>query len=185
MKELTFITGNPYKAKYLSEYFHLPIAHRKLDLPEIQSLDLEEVVRDKVRRAYDILGTPVLVEDVSFTFHALGKLPGPLIKWFMSSLGNEGMCKMLDGYDDRSAMISVMYALCDESGIHIFEGSVVGEISPMPKGNSNFGFDPIFIPNGSSKTHAEMTPDEKHETSMRKPAMQKLSAYLKIKGYDS
>lgn len=176
--KLTLITGNPSKAKYLADYFHIPVAHKKIDLPELQSLDLREIVEDKARRAYEVLGTPVLVEDVSLTFHALKRLPGPLIKWFLETLENDGMCKMLDGYDDRSASAEVMYGLCDGGAVIIFHGSIDGHIATEPRGETNFGWDPIFIPNGYSKTWAQMSGDEKHLTSMRKPALEVLATYL-------
>jgi len=178
MQKLTFITGNASKAKYLSDYFHLPVEHVKLDLHEIQSLDLKEVVEDKARRAYEMVKSPVLVEDVSLVFNDLKKLPGPLIRWFLETLGNDGLCRLLDGSSDRSALAEVEYAICDEKGVHTFRGSVEGIIAGEPKGETNFGWDPIFIPKGHSKTWAEMTGDEKHETSMRKIALEKVSAFL-------
>ncbi|MDO8451804.1 MAG: non-canonical purine NTP pyrophosphatase [bacterium] len=178
MQKLTFITGNAAKAKYLSNYFHLPVEHMKLDLQEIQSLDLKEVVEDKARRAYEIVKSPVIVEDVSLVFTGMKKLPGPLIKWFLETLGNEGLCRLLDGSDDRSALAEVEYAICDESGVHTFRGAVEGMIAQSPKGETNFGWDPIFTPKGHSKTWAEMTDDEKHTMSMRKIALEKMSHFL-------
>lgn len=179
--EITFITGNAGKAKYLADYFHLPIDHLKLDLAEIQSLDLHAIVEDKAKRAYDLIKTPVLVEDVSLTFMALKKLPGPLIKWFLETLGNDGLCRLLDGAHDRNARAEVEFAICDANGVHTFNGSGEGVIADKPRGETNFGWDPIFIPKGYSKTWAEMTADEKHETSMRKIALEKVSAFLQEK----
>lgn len=178
MKKLTFITGNAGKAKYLSDYFHMPVDHLKLDLHEIQSLDLKEVVEDKARRAYEIVKSPVLVEDVSLVFHGLKKLPGPLIKWFLETLGNDGLCKLLDNVGDRSAFAEVEFAICDENGVHTFGGSIEGSISESPRGEMGFGWDPIFIPKGYNKTWAEMTDDEKHATSMRKIALMKMTKFL-------
>ena len=74
MKAITFITGNAAKAKYLGDYFHLPVEHVKIDLPEIQSLDLKEIVDEKARGAFRVLKKPILVEDSSLTFKALGCL---------------------------------------------------------------------------------------------------------------
>lgn len=85
VQKLTFITNNVRKAKYLSDYFHMPVKRIKLDLKEIQSVNLKEVVEDKARRAYEILKYPVLVEDVSLTFRLLKSLPSPLIKWFLNA----------------------------------------------------------------------------------------------------
>ncbi len=178
MKKLTFITGNAGKAKYLSDYFHTPIEHIKLDLQEIQSLNLKEVVEDKAKRAYEIIKSPVLVEDVSLAFGGLKKLPGPLIKWFLETLGNDGICNLLNKFEDRSAFAEVCFAICDENGVKVFNGEMEGSIAIEPKGEKGFGWDPIFIPKGYQKTWAEMTDDEKHATSMRKIALEKMVKYL-------
>lgn len=178
MQKLTFITGNAGKAKYLSDYFHLPVDHVRLDLNEIQSLDLKEVVEDKARRAYEEIKTPVLVEDVSLSFSALKGLPGPLIKWFLQALGNEGLCHVLDRFYDRSALAEVEFAICDETGVHTFRGAMEGVIAASPRGEMGFGWDPIFIPMGYDETWAEMSDDEKHATSMRKIALAKMSKYI-------
>ena len=180
MNKLTFITGNPAKAKYLSDYFHIPVDHIKLDLPEIQSTDLKEIVEDKARRAFDIVKTPVIVEDVSLVFHELKALPGPLIKWFIETLGNDGLCKLVDSYNNKTATAKVMFAICDKSGVRTFSGSIDGSITDTPIGKIGFGWDPIFIPDGYTETWAEMSNDEKHATSMRKIALQKMSEYLVI-----
>ncbi|MEK7460338.1 MAG: RdgB/HAM1 family non-canonical purine NTP pyrophosphatase [Patescibacteria group bacterium] len=179
MKKLTFITGNAHKAKYLSDYFHAPVDHVKLDLREIQSLDVEEIAMDKARIAYEIVKSPVLVEDVSLVFTSLKALPGPLIKWFLETFGNEGLCRLLDNHADRSATAKVSFALCDENGVHTFNGSVQGIIADSPRGEMGFGWDSVFIPKGHEKTWAEMEDDEKHETSMRKIALEKMAEYLR------
>ncbi len=180
MNKLTFITGNAGKAKYLSDYFHMPIEHTKIDLQEIQSLSLHDVVEDKARRAYEIVGSPVLVEDVSLTFLPMKALPGPLIKWFLDTLGNDGLCKLIDQYETRDAYAEVMFAVCDADGVHVFSGDCKGAIANTPRGEAGFGWDSIFIPSGHTKTWAEMTDQEKHETSMRKIALSKLSEFLGV-----
>lgn len=81
--EITFITSHAKKAEELSWHLSYPVIHRKLDLPEIQSLDPDTIVHFKAQEAYRVLRRPVLVEDFSLRFGALGKLPGPLIKWFL------------------------------------------------------------------------------------------------------
>lgn len=181
MKKLTFITGNPAKAKYLGNYFHIPVDHIKLDLPEIQSTDLQEIVEDKAKRAFEIIKSPVIVEDVSLVFHEMKSLPGPLIKWFLEALGNEGLCKLVSGFGSKQATAKVMFAICDDSGVHTFAGSMSGSIADTPRGEMGFGWDPIFMPDGFTKTWAEMTDDEKHNTSMRRQALEKMSEFLSSK----
>lgn len=87
MKPITFITGNQQKADYLSRYIGVPIKHQKMDLEEIQSLDLEEIVTHKALAAYKKIDEAVIVEDVSLEFEALGQLPGPFIKFFQAEIG--------------------------------------------------------------------------------------------------
>ena len=82
MTKVTFITGNPKKAEFLAKYLGLVVAHQKIDLDEIQSLDLRAIAGHKARQAFEVIGSPVLVEDVGLTFKSLGNLPGSFIKWF-------------------------------------------------------------------------------------------------------
>lgn len=178
MKELNFISSNLDKAKYLSDYFDISVKHRHLELDEIQSLDLKEVVLKKAKEAYRKIYEPVLVEDTSLVFKELGKLPGPLIKWFRKELDDEGLCHMLNHYPTREATAMVAYGYCDGKEAKAFIGEVEGTIARAPKGENGFGWDPIFIPKGYLKTWAEMTDDEKAETSMRKIALEKLREFL-------
>jgi len=178
MKKVIFISSNEGKLKYLKKYFNLPLENLKLDIPEIQSFNLKKIAENKARTAYAQIKKPVLVEDVSLEFKALANLPGPFIKWFLKSLGNDGLCRLLDGYKDRSAVAEVVFAFCDKSGVKFFSGRIEGEIAKTPKGKNGFGWDLIFIPKNYRKTWAEMTDDEKHETSMRKTALKKIKKYF-------
>jgi len=177
--ELIFITGNAAKAEQLGRHLDHPVAHKKLDLPEIQSLDLLEIIEHKTKEAYKQTGSPVLVEDTSLVFNALGRLPGPLIKWFLTELDNGGLCKILDGYEDRSCVAEVCFGLYDGKELKTFNGQTHGTVANSPRGERGFGWDPVFIPNGHEKTWGEMDTEEQEETSMRRVALKKLEAYLK------
>lgn len=179
MQSLTFITGNSEKAKLISWHLDVPVTHKKVDLVEIQSLDLSTIIEWKAKEAYSYVQSPVLLEDTSLRFCAWGKLPGPLIKWFFTELGTSGLCQLLDGYPDRSAEAAAMFGLYDGQALHTFASSREGSISLAPRGHNGFGWDPIFIPNGSEKTWAEMTIEEQEATSLRKMALEKLGKYLK------
>ncbi len=178
-KQITFITGNAAKAEQLARHLDFPVTHQKLDLLEMQSLDLREVVTNKAKEAYKHVQSSVLVDDTSVVFHALGRLPGPLIKWFVYELKNQGMCKLLDGYNDRSATATVCFGLYDGKNTHVFEGKITGKIANRPRGDNGFGWDSIFIPDGYTKTRGEMDQDEQDQTSPRRQALKKLEAYLK------
>src|SRR5258706_4968780 len=128
-QQITFITGNVRKAEELASYLNYPILHKKVDLIEIQSLNIYDIVKHKVTEAYNQIKSPVLVEDTSLIFPSLGKLPGPLIKWFSQELGNEGLCHMLNSYGDRSVVAQVVFGYFDGKDIKHFEGSMDGKIA--------------------------------------------------------
>ncbi|MDP3948692.1 MAG: non-canonical purine NTP pyrophosphatase [bacterium] len=176
---ITFITGNAAKAKQLKWHLGRETLHKKLDLPEIQSLNLREIVERKAKDAYEIIKSPVLVEDTSLVFKALGKLPGPLIKWFYEELGNEGICRIFAGQRNKSFIAEVCFGLYDGKELKTFSGKVYGTVAAKPRGKSGFGWDPIFIPKGYKKTWGEMSTEEQKKTSMRRIALKKLEIFLK------
>lgn len=178
MQNVTFITGNPHKAAYLAKWLGLPVGHRKLDLDEIQSLDLKEVVTHKARQAYELIGQPVIVEDAALAFTGMGRLPGTFIKWFVEELGNDGLIKLADSLPNRQATGTLMYAYCDGDRLELFEGVMKGSIARAPQGSDGFGFDPIFINDGYNVTRAEMDEETYAATSYRAEALQKLKAFL-------
>lgn len=158
--DVTFITGNQHKADYFAKLMDLPIRHQKVDLDELQSLDLHEIVEHKVRQAYDIVKRPVIVEDVSLEFTALGGLPGPFIKFFLEHSGAEGCCRMLDSFADRSATLRCTFGYYDGQKVRLFDSVTRGRISDHPRGENGFGFDGIFIQDGYDITYAEMVKEE-------------------------
>ncbi len=178
---LTFVTGNPSKAEQLALHLDIEVTHKKLDLDEIQSVSLEEIVKHKVMEAYKHIQGPVLVEDTSLVFEALGKLPGPLIKWFLQELDNEGLCHLLSGFQSRKAIAEVLFGYYDGNVFSTFKGTMKGTISETPRGERGFGWDPIFIPEGYEKTWGEMNMDEQIATSMRRQALQELAVFLSQK----
>ena len=159
-----FITGNQSKADYLSRQLGIDIEHQKVDLDELQSTDLHVIVGHKLRQAYAVVNKPVLVEDVSLSFNALGDLPGPYIKWFVEHAGAEVCCRMLDGFADRSAMIRCTFGYYDGEQMEFFDSELPGSISDHPRGKSGFGFDTFFINEGYDITRAEMTQEENERT---------------------
>lgn len=182
--KLTFITGNQDKADYLAKWLGIAVPHQKIDLPELQSLELEAVVAHKAREAYAQLGTPVLVEDVALSFAAFGTLPGTYVKWFLQEVGNEGMLRMLQGFDDRSATAHIMYGLYDGTTLHTFSGQTRGTVptevrsSEASAWKSSKSWNAIFVPDGSNKSYAEMTDEELQPFSHRAQAIKKLRAFL-------
>ena len=173
----TFITGNQNKADYLAKWLGLSMPHQKIDLDEIQALDLREVVEHKARQAYAVMKKPVLVEDVALTCTALQCLPGPFIKWFEKA-GLETVCRMLDGCTDRTTEARTIYGLFDGDTLLYFSGTMRGVIAEHPRGESGFGFDSIFINEGQPLTRAEMDEATYTKTSYRNEALARLKEYI-------
>lgn len=161
-KQPIFITGNQDKADYLARTLGIPLEHRKIDLDEVQSADPQKVVEHKVRQAYDLLQQPVLVEDTSLSFAALDGLPGPFIKFFNDAHnGLEMMCRMLDGFHDRSAYACAIYGYYDGTIVKFFEGRLDGLIVDHPRGSGGYGWDAIFEPVAyPGQTRAELSSDD-------------------------
>ncbi|MEO5950597.1 MAG: non-canonical purine NTP pyrophosphatase [Candidatus Saccharimonadales bacterium] len=177
MKNITFITGNQSKADYLAKYLGLPITHHKLNLDEIQSLDLHEIVEHKVKQAYAEVQGPVLVEDVSLEFSALGKLPGTFIKFYVEEVPFETICRTLDGMS-RDATARCVFGYYDGERLEYFEGSLAGRISEHPEGENGFGWDKIFIPEGYSVTRASLSEDDDRKTYQQIKPFDKIKLFL-------
>lgn len=171
MKDVTFITGNSNKADYLMRLIDMPVKHQKVDLDEIQTTNLREVVEHKVKQAYAEIAGPVLVEDVSLEFNALSGLPGTFIKFFVEETGLEATCRMLDGFEDRSATAKCGYGYYDGTTYEYFEGQSSGVIAMNPGiGEMGFGWDKIFIPDGYGGVIRSDLPKQQYD-----------ELYLKIK----
>jgi non-canonical purine NTP pyrophosphatase (RdgB/HAM1 family) len=171
---LTFITSSANKLAEVARILGRTLERASLQLEEIQAIDLEPVVRHKAHQAYGHLGRPVLVEDTGLALAAWNGLPGALIKWFLASLGTDGICKLLRGESNRAATATTLFAYYDGTDVRVFSGTVQGLVPEMPRGTNGFGWDAIFQPQGSSQTFAEMTPEEKDRFSMRRLALEQL-----------
>ena len=174
---IKFITGNNGKFKEVQTI--LPnVEQLDIDLPEIQEIDAREIIRTKLNAAFEHAEGEFIVEDTSLYLDCLHGLPGPLIKWFLKTIGNEGLVELSEkfGNDIAVAKTIIGYAK-DRNEIHFFEGSINGKIVKS-EGGSGFGWDPIFLPDGQSKTFAQMSGSEKSLLSMRTTAARKLKDFL-------
>ncbi|GJD06112.1 Inosine triphosphate pyrophosphatase [Galdieria sulphuraria] len=120
-----------------------------------------------------------MVEDTCLCFNALKGLPGPYIKWFLQKLGHDGLNRLLYGFEDKSAYALCIFAfsLGSESEPVVLCGRTEGIIVPA-RGPTVFGWDPIFQPEGSSYTYAEMDKVVKNQLSHRYKALRELENYL-------
>lgn len=176
-----FVTTNEHKHREVQKILGVELERADLDLPEIQAIDPAEVASDKARAAREALGTPalpVLAEDSGLMLDAWDGFPGALTKWLMHSVGNEGLLRMLPKGEDRSARAVCVVALAAVDGkVHTFRGEVPGTLAPEPRGLGGFGYDPVFVPEWSSLTYAQMG-EAKNEDSHRARAFRQVRGWL-------
>jgi inosine triphosphate pyrophosphatase len=178
MIRFTVVTSNKDKLDELHRLIpkHIEFDHHNLDLPEIQSLDLREIITDKAQRAYDILKRPVLVEDVAAGLDALNGLPGPFIKFFNEQLGKDALYKLSNGGGAATVYCTIAYY--DGQKLLIGQGQVNGHVGPRRK--DGFGFEVVFVPNGYEQTFAEMPDNLKDSLSHRGRAIHDLLPQLDL-----
>jgi inosine triphosphate pyrophosphatase len=146
MHAIKFVTGNKKKLEeviqILGDKFPFPLDSVKLDLPELQG-EPECVAREKCRLAAEQLRGPVMVEDTSLCFNALGGLPGVYIKWFLDKTGHAGLNNLLAAYPDKSAYAQCIFAFSPGAGAEplLFTGRTEGAIVPA-RGPLDFGARP-------------------------------------------
>jgi len=174
---LLFVTSRAEKARE-AERLGFSLERMDLDLPEPQSLDPAEIVEAKARAAYDRVARPLVVEDSGLSIAAWGGFPGALVKWLERSAGIEKLATMLDGFPDRAATAVCAVASFDGVTLLRGQGRVPGAIARSPRGEGGFGWDCLFIPEGSVRTFAEMEPEEKDRVSHRRLAWQALAEKL-------
>ncbi|HEX8226267.1 MAG TPA: non-canonical purine NTP pyrophosphatase [Candidatus Saccharimonadales bacterium] len=165
MNPITLVTGNPHKLAELQKVFpsDMTLQSMKLDLDEIQSLDVHQIVRHKLHQAYETVGTPVIIEDVSAELAVLNGLPGPFVKFFEERLGRGALYKLAG---ETAATIICSMGYYDGTQEYIVDGIIQGRIV-APREGEGFGFDVVFIPDGYDKTLSELGMDVKNTISHR------------------
>ena len=188
--KITFVTGNAKKLEEVkailgggdgssSPAAAFELTSKKVDLPELQG-EPEDVAKEKARLAARELDGPALVEDTSLCYNALNGLPGPYIKWFLEKTGHEGLNNLLAAYEDKSAYAQCVFAYStgpDDENPRVFVGKTHGKIVPA-RGPLDFGWDPVFQPDGFEETYAEMDKATKNSISHRYRALEAFRAHV-------
>lgn len=183
-KHLIFVSGNKGKISELSAILRPhQLTAKDVDLPEVQTTSVEEVIREKVNEARKHIKGRFFVEDTGLyiTTPPMNGFPGALIKFYYKHLKLEGICEK-NGGDLAYAESIIGY--WDGTRTHIFRGVIRGSIARVPQpGAYGFGWDSIFIPDASEQnpeglSFAQIKPDIKNQISMRSRAGMALKAYL-------
>lgn len=176
MQNITFVTANQNKLAEAQAILPWTITNASLELTEIQSLDLEEIITHKLKAAFDQIGSAVIVDDVSAELESLNGLPGPFIKFFEQKLGADALHKLSQGNSDRAKIICCIGYYDGQKQI-VVKGVLSGNVV-APRGNNGWGFDKVIVPDGYDRTMSEMLPEEKNKLSHRYLALQKLAKAL-------
>lgn len=175
---LYFITGSANKFSEVKSILS-NVEQLDIDLPEIQEIDAKKIIEIKLHEAKKHHDGEFIVEDTSLYLDCLNGLPGPLIKWFLKTIGNQGLFEITEKLGNNKAQAKTIIGYSNTSGeINFFEGVLSGQIV-LPRGENGFGWDEIFMPDNHDKTFAQMKPHEKNEISMRRNAVNKLKEFLK------
>lgn len=192
--KLVFATNNRHKLEEVRAILGNSIQVLSLndinchdEIPETAET-LEGNALIKARYIYENYGCNCFADDTGLEVDALNGEPGVYSARYAGN-NNDSEANMhkllqnLTGKNNRKAQFRTVIALIINGEENIFDGIVKGSISETKKGDSGFGYDPIFIPEGFSESFAQMTSEQKNSMSHRYRATEKLNDYLRKK-YD-
>jgi XTP/dITP diphosphohydrolase len=189
MEKIIFATNNQHKVDeirhHLANRFKiitLKEAGINIDIPEPHDT-LEANAREKSSTIHEITKLNCFSEDTGLEVESLNGEPGVKSARYAGekSDSEKNMIKLLEnlkGAENRKAQFRTVISLILNNKEYQFSGICQGEISLSPIGIQGFGYDPIFVPEGGSKTFAEMDKNEKNQFSHRRKAMDKLILFL-------
>lgn len=187
--KLIFATNNQHKVEEIQHVignsFHLVTlkeAGIDIDIPEPHDT-LEANASEKSRTIYSLTQTSCFSEDTGLEVEALNGEPGIKSARYAGESksfekNTEKLLSKLGDNKDRRARFRTVISLIIDGNETLFEGICEGAIEAAPRGSHGFGYDPVFTPEGSNKTFAEMTLEEKSLYSHRKRATDKLVSFL-------
>ena len=189
--KLIFATNNQHKVEEIRavienklQIITLKEAGITIDIPEPYDT-LEENAAGKSRAIFEMTGINCFSEDTGLEVWALNGEPGVKSARYasMSNIQSfdaniEKLLSNLADKPDRTARFRTVISLLITGKETLFEGICEGKIDGQKRGSQGFGYDPVFIPEGSTKTFGEMEMNEKNQYSHRKKATEKLVAFL-------
>ena len=185
-----FATNNPHKLDEVRRIVGDSIIIMSLkdigcedDIPETEST-LQGNAHVKAQWIYDKFGCDCFADDTGLEVESLGGAPGVKTARYASESGHDTTANMrlllenLKGCDNRNAQFRTVIALFRGGKEYFFEGRIKGTIADTPKGVEGFGYDPVFIPEGESRSFAELSADEKNAISHRAQAVKMLIDFI-------
>jgi XTP/dITP diphosphohydrolase len=183
-----FATSNFHKfneaRKILAEH-GIAVAMLRIEVPEIQDDDLENIAKASALSAMEKAHLPLIAEDAGLFIEELNGFPGPYSKYVLHTIGMNGILRLLEGKNERHARFKSTICYCSPKGVlRSFRGVAKGKIARNIRGNRGFGFDPIFLPNENpAMTFGEMPVEEKNRISHRSRALHKFAEWYSSSSY--
>ncbi|WP_353121583.1 non-canonical purine NTP diphosphatase [Dysgonomonas capnocytophagoides] len=189
-RKLVFSTNNEHKleeVKAILEPYYQILSLKDIgddtDIPETGET-LEDNALIKANYLWDTYHTNCFADDTGLEVEALNNAPGVYSARYAgeqkSSTDNVAkLLKELEGKENRNAQFRTVIALIIDGKKYVFEGKIKGIITTSAQGNSGFGYDPVFQPEGYDKTFAELTLADKNEISHRARAVEQLALFLR------
>ena len=171
-RPLTFVSNSDDKLNEYRLLLDMPdLLARPMSKAESSTRDLDELVREKCEEAAKRFEPPLFVEHTALEISALDGYPGVLTQQTSAMTPNARLLDMMVKETGKqraaTARIAIGYLPTKGAKVQIVEAKTEGYISTEARGTNGFGWDEIFMPEGESKTYAEMTLEEKNRTSMR------------------
>ncbi len=183
-KSITYVTGNWAKlasAKQVLEPLGYEVDNIKMETPEIQADDVVEVSMYSAKWAAEKLNKPVLKNDSGLFVNGLKGFPGVYTSFVEKTIGEDGLLKLMENLDDRSAYFKESIAYCEPGKEPVvFEGITKGKIDSKKKGTNGWRWDFVFSPEGEKQSLACFEDDKKWDF-WSQDAYKKLAEYLKNK----
>ena len=180
-------TGNRHKyqeARAVLSKMGVEVRHLDVERVEIQADDLADIAAFSVEQLASAESRPVVVEDAGLFIDHYRGFPGPYSSYALSTIGLEGVLKLMEGVEERGASFKSVVAFRNGEEARCFRGIVRGRIAHRIRGTGGFGYDPIFIPDeGDGRTFGETTTEEKNALSHRARAFRALGEWLRAHAY--
>ncbi len=188
-RKYVFATNNAHKLREIKamlpqsiEILSLEEINCHVEIPETADT-LEGNARIKARYVYEHYGLDCFADDTGLEVEALNGAPGVHTARYAgdnhdTEANIDKLLAELNGETNRKAKFRTVIALIEKGEEHLFEGVLEGEIAEKRCGDNGFGYDPVFIPQGTGKTFAELGPDTKNKISHRALAVAKLVDFI-------
>jgi XTP/dITP diphosphohydrolase len=187
---IIFATNNAHKIAeiqaaigHMLQVITLREAGIDIDIPEPHDT-LEANAQEKSATIHRITGKNCFSEDTGLEVESLGGAPGVVSARFAGPQRSDKdnitlLLQRLNGHPNRRARFHTVISLIWNGQQHLFEGICEGHILPAPAGGNGFGYDPVFVPEGETRSFAQLTLEEKNRYSHRRKAADQLLAFLR------